>query len=49
MKGAKGQFLEDFQSGLVGSKLFQHRNEMRGRDGGCELDKAEGHGEEIGK
>ncbi|KAL7467956.1 hypothetical protein ACHAXS_008183 [Conticribra weissflogii] len=38
MKGAKGQFLEDFQSGLAGSKLFQHRQEMRGRDGGCDLD-----------
>ncbi|KAL3797513.1 hypothetical protein HJC23_009877 [Cyclotella cryptica] len=44
MKGAKGQFLEDFQSGLAGSKLFQHRNEISGRDGGCDLDEAEGDG-----
>jgi hypothetical protein len=42
MKGAKGQFLEDFQSGLAGSKLFQHRGQMRGRDGGCDLDEKEG-------
>jgi hypothetical protein len=49
MKGAKGQFLEDFQSGLAGSKLFQHRNEIRGRDGGCDLDEAEGEGKESGK
>ena len=41
MKGAKGQFLEDFQSGLAGSKMFQHRDQMRGRDGGCEMDKVD--------
>jgi len=41
MKGAKGQFLEDFQSGLAGNKLFQHRDQARGRDGGCDLDEAE--------
>ena len=38
MKGAKGQFLEDFQSGLAGNKLFQHRDQIRGRDGDCEID-----------
>jgi len=46
MKGAKGQFLEDFQSGLTGNKLFQHKDQVRGRDGGCDLDEAEGSGEE---
>ena len=40
MKGAKGQFLEDFQSGLAGSKMFQHRDQIRGRDGGCDLDES---------
>ena len=35
MKGAKGQFLEDFQSGLTGNKLFQHREQIQERDGGC--------------
>lgn len=40
MKGAKGQFLEDFQSGLAGNKLFQHRDQIRGRDGNCDMDKA---------
>lgn len=38
MKGAKGQFLEDFQSGLAGNKLFQHRDQIRGRDGDCGLE-----------
>lgn len=39
MKGAKGQFLEDMQAGLIGNKNFQHREQMRGRDGGCDMDK----------
>lgn len=38
MKGAKAAFLEDMQSGLVGTKVFKHRDEMRGRDGGCDMD-----------
>lgn len=37
MKGAKGQFLEDFQTGLVGNKVFQHRDQMQARDGVCNL------------
>jgi len=37
MKGAKGQFLEDFQSGLTGNKLFQHREQIQDRDVGCDL------------
>lgn len=41
MKGAKGQFLEDFQSGLTGNKLFQHRDQIRGREGDCSLDDKE--------
>ena len=41
MKGAKGQFLEDFQSGLAGNKLFQHRDQIRGREGECSLDDTE--------
>jgi hypothetical protein len=39
MKGAKGQFMEDMQAGLIGNKNFQHREQMRGRDGGCNMDK----------
>ena len=39
MKGAKAAFLEDMQSGLVGAKVFKHRDEMRGRDGGCYMEK----------
>ncbi|KAL7442700.1 hypothetical protein ACHAXM_009142 [Skeletonema potamos] len=39
MKGAKAAFLEDMQSGLVGAKVFKHRDEMRERDGGCDMDK----------
>lgn len=39
MKGAKGQFLEDMQAGLIDSKTFQHREQMRGRDGGCDMDR----------
>jgi hypothetical protein len=42
MKGAKAAFLEDMQSGLVGAKVFKHRDEMRGRDGGCDMDDKEG-------
>ena len=38
MKGAKAAFLEDMQSGLVGTKVFKHRDEMRGRDGACNMD-----------
>eukprot|EP00986_Skeletonema_menzelii_P004391 scaffold1483_cov153-Skeletonema_menzelii.AAC.21 len=38
MKGAKAAFLEDMQSGLVGAKVFKHRDEMRGRDGGCDME-----------
>ena len=41
MKGAKGQFLEDFQSGLTGNKLFQHRDQIQGREGDCSLDNKE--------
>lgn len=38
MKGTKGAMLEDMKSGLTGSKMFQHREQMRGRDGGCDLE-----------
>ena len=41
MKGAKGQFLEDFQSGLAGNKLFQHRDQIQGREGLCNIDRME--------
>jgi hypothetical protein len=41
MKGAKGQFLEDFQSGLAGNKLFQHRDQIQGREGLCNIDRVE--------
>lgn len=41
MKGAKGQFLEDLQSGLTGNKLFQHREQIQDRDGGCDLKEIE--------
>lgn len=37
----KAQFLDDFKSGLIESKAFQHREQMRGRDGGCCLDDAD--------
>ena len=37
MKGAKGQFLEDFQSGLTGNKMFQHRDQIQGREGDCKM------------
>lgn len=33
----KAQFLDDFKSGLIESKAFQHRDEMRGRDD-CHID-----------
>lgn len=42
LKGAKGQVLEDFQSGLAGGKVYQHREQMRGKDGGCDMDEEEG-------
>jgi len=29
----KAQFLDDFRSGLIESKAFQHRDQIRGRDG----------------
>lgn len=32
----KAQFLDDFKSGLIESKAFVHRDQMRGRDGGCD-------------
>lgn len=38
MKGAKGQFWEDVQPGLAGSKVFQHLYQMCGRHGGCDLE-----------
>ena len=38
MKGAKGQFLEDMKSGVMGTKVFAHREQMRGRDGDCSLE-----------
>jgi hypothetical protein len=41
MKGAKGEFLQDLQSGLTGNKLFQHRDQIRGRDGACDMDEGE--------
>ncbi|KAL3810067.1 hypothetical protein ACHAXA_007817 [Cyclostephanos tholiformis] len=41
MKGAKGQFLDDFQSGLAGNKLFQHRDQIQGREGDCDIDRVE--------
>ena len=34
----KAQFLDDFKSGLIESKAFVHRDQMRGRDGDCQLD-----------
>lgn len=34
----KAAFLNDFRSGLIESKMFGHREEMRNRDGGCSLD-----------
>ena len=37
MKGAKGQFLEDFQSGLTGNKMFQHRDQIQGKEGDCQM------------
>ena len=30
----KAAFLDDFKSGLIESKAFQHREQMRGRDDG---------------
>lgn len=33
----KAQFLDDFKSGLIESKAFQHRDQMRGRDD-CQVD-----------
>lgn len=41
MKGVKGQFLEDFQSGLAGNKLFQHRDQIQEREGDCNIDQVE--------
>ena len=41
MKGAKAAFLEDMQSGLVGGKVFKHRDEVVGRDGGCDMDRSD--------
>jgi hypothetical protein len=41
MTGAKGQFLEDFQSGLAGDKLFQHRDQIQVREGDCNIDREE--------
>jgi TLD len=31
----KAAFLEDFQSGLIESKAFAHRGQIRGREGAC--------------
>jgi len=33
----KAQFLDDFKSGLIESKAFQHQDQMRGRDD-CQVD-----------
>ncbi|KAL9181128.1 hypothetical protein ACHAXT_009933 [Thalassiosira profunda] len=42
MKGAKGQFLDDMQRGLHGTKVFKHREEMTARDGpACDLERDE--------
>ena len=41
MKGAKGQFLEDMQSGFHGNKIFGHRDQIRGREGDCGLEEEE--------
>ena len=41
MKGAKAEFLEDMQSGLVGGKVFKHRDEVVGRGGGCDMDRSD--------
>ena len=41
MKGAKGQFLEDFQSGLTGAKMFQHKDQIQGREGDCQMNNNE--------
>jgi hypothetical protein len=50
MKGAKGQMLDDFQSGLTGNKLFKHREQMRTReDGGCQLGDVEDELEDMWK
>ena len=34
----KAQFLDDFKSGLIESKAFVHREQMRGREGDCPLE-----------
>ena len=31
----KAQFLDDFKSGLIESKAFAHREQIRGREGAC--------------
>merc|ERR1719491_2852149 len=33
----KAQFLDDFKSGLIESKAFQHQDQIRGRDD-CQID-----------
>jgi len=38
LKGAKGEFLKDMRSGVMGTKIFAHREQMRGRDGDCSLE-----------
>ncbi|CAB9522721.1 TLD domain-containing protein KIAA1609 [Seminavis robusta] len=38
----KAAFLNDFRSGLIESKMFGFREEMRNRDGGCMLDSEDG-------
>ena len=35
----KAAFLDDFRSGLIESKAFKHRGEIRGRNGDCQDDK----------
>ena len=37
----KAQFLDDFRSGLIESKAFQHRDQIRGRAGGTAVDDEE--------
>merc|ERR1719223_612128 len=34
----KAQFLDDFKSGLIESKAFQHRGQIQGREGVCSLE-----------
>lgn len=45
----KAQFLDDFRSGLIESKAFQHREQIRGRDACTAIDEDELNHRPIGK